>query len=936
MARKLGRSRVRKFELLEPRWALNAADAVGGFQLGTSKSAQDIAIQGDLGTLVFRDGRVARYSDNDRLDTTFGASGFLNLGEAWTYGTGLTVDSSDRILVGTKYLDRDQEAVLLRYLPNGVLDTTFGTDGKVVFARPGILEHLGSLAPLPDGRLLVGLRGSGNSGSVYSLVRLDASGQIDPSFGEQGWFIGTPGEAFGATVSSSGEIYLGVGNDDSTRMSVRRLTSEGEIDRNYGEGGSAMIPFEGISAGLGSFTFDRQGGVLVQFVDMIRQIKVMRIDSRGVIDREFANEGVALYSPRESDYASPVGIAVQANGRILVGFSTTSGTATWPEPNPFYRGYLTRLTSEGDIDLTFGGQNSSNPWPAWTGVSLLEEFSLRADGGVVVSQITPERWTADNRGDVLRLLGDPVNTPPTSIELSGTLVPEDAQAGYVVGTLTALDNGPLTAGLAMLVDRTDLSVRIVNPTNRIHNFTTYILRSSSGQLSRLGWRSISDWVAEGPEAKAEAERILGVGHTHWIETLGSRRELAEGVDIYTGLEPGEEIELGKPLSSFPSDVSFAVIDSWDTNFGEVMWEPAPPTFELLDSAGGLFQLDGDRLVVADPSMLDFESVKQYTVRVRATDEGGLSYTQDLVVRLGNVNEVPTINAPAVWLAQPNAWLAMVGIVLDDPDLQGDDLNAQTLSLRISAEQGIVQLASVDGLTIRAGENGTAVLEIEGTLPALNAALATLSFRASPNFSGMALVNLRVDDQGNSGSGQPLATDAALRITVNSAPVASSDEFFVAFGGALSGGAVLGNDTDFDGDRLTALLVESPKHGTLQFAPDGSFNYTPSPGFAGRDSFRYRAVDGFFASEAIEVTLEVGAGDADLDGDVDLTDFGILKEHFGTGTTRAEGDFNGDGRVDLSDFGVLKAAFHTEADSTGSSRTKAFAAARLFTRNDRSR
>ncbi len=50
------------------------------------------------------------------------------------------------------------------------------------------------------------------------------------------------------------------------------------------------------------------------------------------------------------------------------------------------------------------------------------------------------------------------------------------------------------------------------------------------------------------------------------------------------------------------------------------------------------------------------------------------------------------------------------------------------------------------------------------------------------------------------------------------------------------------------------------------------------------------------------------GDANLDGTVDLTDFGILKANFGAGDEWSEGDFNGDGKVDLSDFGILKANF----------------------------
>ncbi len=52
------------------------------------------------------------------------------------------------------------------------------------------------------------------------------------------------------------------------------------------------------------------------------------------------------------------------------------------------------------------------------------------------------------------------------------------------------------------------------------------------------------------------------------------------------------------------------------------------------------------------------------------------------------------------------------------------------------------------------------------------------------------------------------------------------------------------------------------------------------------------------------------GDADGDGDVDLDDFVILKNNFGTaaGATCAEGDFDGDGDVDLDDFVLLKNNF----------------------------
>jgi len=55
-------------------------------------------------------------------------------------------------------------------------------------------------------------------------------------------------------------------------------------------------------------------------------------------------------------------------------------------------------------------------------------------------------------------------------------------------------------------------------------------------------------------------------------------------------------------------------------------------------------------------------------------------------------------------------------------------------------------------------------------------------------------------------------------------------------------------------------------------------------------------------------LTLLAGDANGDGKVDLSDFGILKQNFGTGSAAAEGDFNGDSKIDLTDFGILKENF----------------------------
>lgn len=69
--------------------------------------------------------------------------------------------------------------------------------------------------------------------------------------------------------------------------------------------------------------------------------------------------------------------------------------------------------------------------------------------------------------------------------------------------------------------------------------------------------------------------------------------------------------------------------------------------------------------------------------------------------------------------------------------------------------------------------------------------------------------------------------------------------------------VLANDSDPDGNPLTAQLVSNPANGTLAFNQDGSFSYTPNKKFKGQDSFVYKATDGKGGSNEATVTVTVG-------------------------------------------------------------------------------
>ncbi|MCB9012245.1 MAG: tandem-95 repeat protein, partial [Actinobacteria bacterium] len=100
---------------------------------------------------------------------------------------------------------------------------------------------------------------------------------------------------------------------------------------------------------------------------------------------------------------------------------------------------------------------------------------------------------------------------------------------------------------------------------------------------------------------------------------------------------------------------------------------------------------------------------------------------------------------------------------------------------------------------------------------------------------------------------------SIQVTpANAAPVADDDSFTTAQGTPLVVDApgVLANDQDPDGDGLTAHVATDVSHGALQLNPDGSFAYTPDPGFAGNETFTYRASDQALQSAPATVTIAV--------------------------------------------------------------------------------
>ena len=73
---------------------------------------------------------------------------------------------------------------------------------------------------------------------------------------------------------------------------------------------------------------------------------------------------------------------------------------------------------------------------------------------------------------------------------------------------------------------------------------------------------------------------------------------------------------------------------------------------------------------------------------------------------------------------------------------------------------------------------------------------------------------------------------------------------------VAGPGVLANDTDADGNPMTAVAVADPAHGSLTLNTNGGFVYTPASNYFGADSFTYQANDGYTNSLPAVVTLTI--------------------------------------------------------------------------------
>ncbi|MFH1140349.1 MAG: delta-60 repeat domain-containing protein, partial [Chloroflexota bacterium] len=133
---------------------------------------------------------LARYNANGSLDTSFGTGGKVTTDFGGnSHGLSVAIQGDGRIVVsGNAVVGSPSDFALARYNANGSLDTTFGAGGKVTtdFGGAGGADSGNSVAIQSDGRIVVA--GFSNAGGFndFALARYNANGILDTTFGTGG------------------------------------------------------------------------------------------------------------------------------------------------------------------------------------------------------------------------------------------------------------------------------------------------------------------------------------------------------------------------------------------------------------------------------------------------------------------------------------------------------------------------------------------------------------------------------------------------------------------------------------------------------------------------------------------------------------------------------------------------------------------------------
>jgi uncharacterized delta-60 repeat protein len=343
----------------------------------------------------FPDIAIVRYNPNGSLDATFDTDGIIttNLGGGIAYS--VAIQSDGKIVAAG---DGPGNPVVIRYYPNGSLDTTFDGDGIVSLPLPSGL--LRSVLIQPDSKIVASGWTSGLN-SNFVVVRYNPDGSLDSTFNSNGIVTAIFGTSFNSSLCSgiqtdgklviAGNYGLSLsGFGDTTDVAILRLNPNGSFDTTFNTDGK-VVTGQITSTGLITAIASQADGKIVatgySIVGTWYKFTTVRYLPDGNLDPTFGLDGkvVTNFNPTatlpniRSDAA--FSIAVQSDGKIITaGFSAVAGPTDGPTNFA-----LVRYNTDGSLDASFDGDGKVTTNFLGSNFSQVNSVLIQSDGKIVAA-----------------------------------------------------------------------------------------------------------------------------------------------------------------------------------------------------------------------------------------------------------------------------------------------------------------------------------------------------------------------------------------------------------------------------------------------------------------------------------------------------------------------------------------------------------------------
>ncbi|MBV9894677.1 MAG: hypothetical protein JO020_10940 [Chloroflexi bacterium] len=340
---------------------------------------------------------------------------------------------------------------LVRYEPDGTVDTSFGNSGSVVIRAAQRSFVANTLALQNDGKVvLAGLTSDIDTGTIQlALARYNPDGTPDAGFGSSGIVSTSVGDA-GAQANSiavqpdgklvvAGTLYSRGGSD---ALLVARYTSDGAPDGRFGLSGISATPVGTAASSAAAVALQQDGRIVAvgtAFANAATDddFALVRFTPDGQLDPTFGQNGVVITDLTPADAESPsldhaTAVALQPDGRIVVGGFTRGETQAFA---------VVRYTADGVPDSTFGARGLVKipaREPQVSAITLLPSGALALAG----SAASNERGTAPFA--LLRLRAD--GAPDTSFGQDGLVTTDFDGSRSGARAVAVQPNGRLVTG----------------------------------------------------------------------------------------------------------------------------------------------------------------------------------------------------------------------------------------------------------------------------------------------------------------------------------------------------------------------------------------------------------------------------------------------------------------------------------------------------------